>query len=142
MDRLRPRYRGGRPGDRGNERLARAIVRKYRRRTRNSQLELLQSLVPGVQGRQVGEVEVLEETTRYIQALETRLLDRLREQGLPARLAKMRGEGGEEGEEGERSEEEEEGDELLGLVHRTLGEEVAARWRSRGRRTQERRRDW
>lgn len=31
---------------------------------RNSQLELLQSLVPGVQGRQVGEVEVLEETTR------------------------------------------------------------------------------
>ena len=66
-------------------------------------------------------------STRYIQALETRLLDRLREQGLPARLAKMRGEGGEEGEEGERSEEEEEGDELLGLVHRTLGEEVASK---------------
>ena len=71
------------------------------------------------------EVEVLEETTRYIQTLEQRLMDRLRQQGLPARLAKLRQE--EEG-EGELRVDEGDGDEgLLGLVHRTLGNEVAER---------------
>ena len=52
--------------------------------------------MPATQGRQgVEEVEVLEETTRYIQTLEQRLMDRLRQQGLPARLAKLRQEEGE-----------------------------------------------
>ena len=90
-------------------------------------MRLLQSLVPATQGRQGGEeVEVLEETTRYIQSLEQRLMDRLRQQGLPARLAKLRQEEGEEGEVGEdRDEGDDEG--LLGLVHRTLGNEVAER---------------
>ena len=92
---------------------------------RLGQLRLLQSLVPATQGRQgVEEVEVLEETTRYIQTLEQKLMDRLREQGLPARLAKLR-----QDEEGELREDGDEGDNegLLGLVHRTLGNEVAER---------------
>ena len=92
---------------------------------RLGQLRLLQSLVPATQGREgVEEVEVLEETTRYIQALEQRLMDRLRQQGLPARLAKLRQEEGEgvSGVEGHGDDEE-----LLGLVHRTLGNEVAER---------------
>ena len=91
---------------------------------RLGQLRLLQSLVPATQGRQgVEEVEVLEETTRYIQTLEQRLMDRLRQQGLPARLAKLRQE--EEGES--RVDEGDEDEGLLGLVHRTLGNEVAER---------------
>ena len=92
---------------------------------RLGQLRLLQSLVPATQGREgVEEVEVLEETTRYIQTLEQRLMDRLRQQGLPARLAKLRQEEGErvDGVEGHGDNEE-----LLGLVHRTLGNEVAER---------------
>ena len=93
---------------------------------RLGQLRLLQSLVPATQGRQgVEEVEVLEETTRYIQTLEQRLMDRLRQQGLPARLAKLR-----QDEEGELREDGDEGGDdegLLGLVHRTLGHEVAER---------------
>ena len=93
---------------------------------RLGQLRLLQSLVPATQGRQgVEEVEVLEETTRYIQTLEQRLMDRLRQQGLPARLAKLR-----QDEEGELREDGDEGGDdegLLGLVHRTLGNEVAER---------------
>ena len=91
------------------------------------QLRLLQSLVPATQGRQgVEEVEVLEETTRYIQTLEQRLMDRLRQQGLPARLAKLRQDEEEGGES--RVDGDEDGDEgLLGLVHRTLGNEVAER---------------
>ena len=92
---------------------------------RLGQLRLLQSLVPATQGREgVEEVEVLEETTRYIQTLEQRLMDRLRQQGLPARLAKLRQEEGEGvgGVEGHGDDEE-----LLGLVHRTLGNEVAER---------------
>ena len=93
---------------------------------RLGQLRLLQSLVPATQGRQgVEEVEVLEETTRYIQTLEQRLMDRLRQQGLPARLAKLR-----QDEEGELREDGDEGGDdegLLGLVHRTLGSEVAER---------------
>ena len=92
--------------------------------TRLGQLRLLQSLVPATQGRQgVEEVEVLEETTRYIQTLEQRLMDRLRQQGLPARLAKLRQEEGEPMVVGD--EDDDEG--LLGLVHRTLGNEVAER---------------
>ena len=91
---------------------------------RLGQLRLLQSLVPATQGRQgVEEVEVLEETTRYIQTLEQRLMDRLRQQGLPARLAKLRQEEGEPMVVGD--EDDDEG--LLGLVHRTLGNEVAER---------------
>ena len=87
-------------------------------------MRLLQSLVPATQGRQgVEEVEVLEETTRYIQTLEQRLMDRLRQQGLPARLAKLRQEEGEPMVVGD--EDDDEG--LLGLVHRTLGNEVAER---------------
>ena len=83
--------------------------------------------MPATQGRQgVEEVEVLEETTRYIQTLEQRLMDRLRQQGLPARLAKLR-----QDEEGEllREDGDEGGDDegLLRLVHRTLGNEVAER---------------
>ena len=84
--------------------------------------------MPATQGRQgVEEVEVLEETTRYIQSLEQRLMDRLRQQGLPARLAKLRQdhEEGDELREGEGDEGDDEG--LLGLVHRTLGNEVAER---------------
>ena len=68
-------------------------------------------------------MEVLEETTRYIQTLEQRLMDRLRQQGLPARLAKLRQEEGEPMVVGD--EDDDEG--LLGLVHRTLGNEVAER---------------
>ena len=80
--------------------------------------------MPATQGRQgVEEVEVLEETTRYIQTLEQRLMDRLRQQGLPARLAKLRQEEGEPMVVGD--EDDDEG--LLGLVHRTLGNEVAER---------------
>ena len=83
--------------------------------------------MPATQGRQgVEEVEVLEETTRYIQTLEQRLMDRLRQQGLPARLAKLRQdeeEGGEPRADGDEGEDEG----LLGLVHRTLGNEVAER---------------
>lgn len=82
-----PRPQATSPG----QRKARAIVRKYRRNVRYAQLHRLKSLVPAVAEREeASEMEVLQETVRYIEELERRLLARVRLTGqLPARLQKL-----------------------------------------------------
>ena len=61
---------------------------------------------------------------RYIESLEQQLLQRLREEGLPPRLEKLQ-EGRSEQGQGQGLEQQEQ--ELLGLVHRVLGQEVMGR---------------
>ena len=63
---------------------------------------------------------------RYIESLEQQLLERLREEGLPPRLEKLQ-EGRSEQGQGQGQGLEQQEQELLGLVHRVLGQEVLGR---------------
>merc|ERR1719318_1737984 len=70
---------------------ARGVVRKYRRSVRYSQLRRLKDMIPSLaQQGAVDEVDILEETTRYILSLEQKLLEKVREHGLPEKLVKMK----------------------------------------------------
>merc|ERR1712106_408770 len=68
-----------------------SVVRKYRRHVRYSQLRRLKEMIPTLtQQGTVGEVDILEETTRYILSLEQKLLQKVREHGLPEKLVGMK----------------------------------------------------
>merc|ERR1719318_156976 len=70
---------------------ARGVVRKYRRSVRYSQFRRLKEMIPSLaQHGAVDEVDILEETTRYILSLEQKLLEKVREHGLPGKLVKMK----------------------------------------------------
>merc|ERR1719318_581582 len=70
---------------------ARGVVRKYRRSVRYSQLRRLKEMIPSLaQQGIVDELDILEETTRYILSLEQKLLEKVREHGLPEKLVKMK----------------------------------------------------
>merc|ERR1719318_675635 len=70
---------------------ARGVVRKYRRSVRYSQLRRLKDMKPSLaQQGAVDEVDILEETTRYILSLEQKLLEKVHEHGLPEKLVKMK----------------------------------------------------
>jgi len=110
-DRLRPRYSGrsatragctlykttcsgseSRPELKSNQRSpqqrkARAIVNKYKKTVRYAQLHRLKSLLPALKHQeQAEEVDVLQETVRYIEDLERRLLAQVQCAGLPHQL--------------------------------------------------------
>merc|ERR1712106_299862 len=68
-----------------------SVVRKYRRHVRYSQLRRLKEMIPTLtQQGTVDEVDILEETTRYILSLEQKLLEKVREHGLPEKLARLK----------------------------------------------------
>jgi len=72
------------------QRKARAIVNKYRRKVRYAQLYRLKSLVPAVKDKEEAtEVDVLQETVKYIEDLERRLLEQVQCAGLPRQLRKF-----------------------------------------------------
>merc|ERR1719154_125482 len=96
LDRLTPSYKSKERG-RGRkvsvspvtcvQQQARGVVRKYRRNVRYSQLRRLKEMIPSLaQQGTVDEVDILEETTRYILSLEQKLLEKGRERGLPEEL--------------------------------------------------------
>eukprot|EP00090_Calanus_glacialis_P020987 TRINITY_DN3239_c0_g1_i2.p1 TRINITY_DN3239_c0_g1~~TRINITY_DN3239_c0_g1_i2.p1 ORF type:complete len:176 (+),score=51.34 TRINITY_DN3239_c0_g1_i2:44-529(+) len=96
LDRLTPSYKSremvrGRKGAVSPvtcvQHQARGVVRKYRRNVRYSQLRRLKEMIPILaQQGTVDEVDILEETTRYILSLEQKLLEKVREHGLPEKL--------------------------------------------------------
>eukprot|EP00092_Neocalanus_flemingeri_P015626 GFUD01016914.1.p1 GENE.GFUD01016914.1~~GFUD01016914.1.p1 ORF type:complete len:158 (+),score=61.28 GFUD01016914.1:546-1019(+) len=70
---------------------ARSVVRKYRRQGRYSQLWRLKEMIPSLaQQQRMDEVDILEETARYILNLEQKLLEKVREHGLPEKLDKLK----------------------------------------------------
>jgi hypothetical protein len=72
------------------QRKARAIINKYRKTVRYAQLYRLQSLVPSVRNDEgASEVDILQETVKYIEELEKRLLSQVQSAGLPPKLAKL-----------------------------------------------------
>lgn len=72
------------------QRKARAIINKYRKTVRYAQLYRLKSLVPSVRNdEEASEVDILQETVKYIEELEQRLLSQVQSVGLPPKLAKI-----------------------------------------------------
>jgi len=72
------------------QRKARAIIKKYRKTVRYAQLYNLKCLVPAVrETKDATEVDILEETVRYIEQLEHKLLSQVQSIGLPSKLAKQ-----------------------------------------------------
>merc|ERR1712020_710693 len=66
---------------------AKAIIRKYRRHVRQVEFKRLRSIVPAVAGNEkASQVEILEETIRYIDDLHQQLLERIHTSGVPANL--------------------------------------------------------
>ena len=69
---------------------ARRVVRKYKKMSLKKEMQRLRKMLP--KGETLKETEVLEETVLLIQQLETKLLSRIKEKGVPAKLLSVMGE--------------------------------------------------
>ena len=66
-------------------RKARKVVKKYRKMSLKKEMKRLRRLIPG--GESLQQTEVLDQTILMIQELEMKLLARIHQTGIPARLA-------------------------------------------------------